>query len=153
VAKGSDDVPALVTTRFLSDATTLLTADQKGLRLWDVATCEPLTMLHPHPMQSSLGVDADGARPTFVDNENYVIYGSSSQAARLWPLSIPRKRTPQWFTDFVESMVMQRIENSESLPVTVPPQSYLKLRDEILNMPPNDEYVRWAQQWFAPLNK
>jgi len=116
--------------------------------LWDVETCEPLTMLYPHPMQSSLGVDADGARPTFVDDENYVIYGGASHAARMWPLSVPREKTPHWFSDFLESIAMQRMENMESLPVTVPPQRYLDLRDQILKMPPDDEYVRWAHQWL-----
>lgn len=58
------------------------------------------------PIQSSLGVDADGARSAFVDNENYVVDEGASHAARMWPLFIPRAKTPDWFPEFVESIAM-----------------------------------------------
>ncbi len=136
--------------QFSHDGTSLLCSGQTGFQLWDVATQRPLTILHRQIGQYASGVDADGHRPRFIQADSAVFFGSLRYTSRIWKLNSLDSDVPSWLPEFLESIVMQRVNPDTGIPEIVEPDLHLKLKHDILTIDDSD-YVRWYKQWLSSL--
>jgi len=135
--------------QFSPDGKQLLTLDFRGLRLWDVATCHPLTVHLPHTIFGGTGFQGSSGRPSFTPDGKTALVGMDSQEARLWHFSMPTGATPTWFPELLEAVAGQRFAVQSDLPELVPPESFLKLRSRLQSSSSDDLYTRWAKQWLS----
>ncbi|QDV42815.1 Serine/threonine-protein kinase PknB [Stieleria neptunia] len=142
----------VVALSFSEDGERILAADQSGFRLWDTETQQPLTVLHPHPTQASLGVDSDGCRPVFFDHGNAVFCGTVSYRCQIWRLPPPRGDVPSWCPEFIESIVMQRFPSGSDIPVLVESKQHEQLKTQ-LSQHPDSDYLRWSRRWLESVNQ
>lgn len=141
---------AVQTVLFSKDGKRILAADQRGFRLWDTETQQPLTVLHLHPTQASLGVDSDGSRPQFLDNGDKVFCGPVSYGSKIWHLPSPRGDVPGWFPKFLESIVMKRLGPDSDIPIPVETGLH-ELKTQLSGYEESD-YLRWCHRWLHKLD-
>jgi eukaryotic-like serine/threonine-protein kinase len=137
---------------FSPDGRHLLTLDFRGLRLWDVATCHPLTVHLPHQIHGGTGFQGSTSRPDFTADGQTVLVGADSEQAKLWHFSTPTGKAPTWFPELLEAVAGQRFAVDADLPESVPPDSYLKLQLQLRESHDDDYYTRWARRWLFGLS-
>ncbi|MCA9139930.1 MAG: protein kinase [Planctomycetales bacterium] len=134
--------------QFSSDGSRLLCAGQSGFQLWNPSVQRPLTVLHRQLGQYASGVDADGLRARFIQNDNAVLCGALRYSSRIWSLKKLQGSVPNWFPDLLESIVMQRINLETEVLELVEFDFQAKTEQRILSQKRSD-YVAWCEQWFA----
>ena len=139
-------------TKFSSDGKRILAADQSGFRLWDTETQQPLTALLSHTTQASLGVDSDGCRPEFTQNDDAVFMGPVSYRSLIWQLPRPSGDIPSWFPEFLESIVMQRLEQGSEVPILVESHQREQLVEQMSEFSDSD-YLRWSRRWLQSVRQ
>ncbi len=137
-------------TKFSQDGSRLLCSGQAGFQLWDTSSQRPLTVLHRQVGQYAVGVDADGCRTMFIQDDSAVFCGSQRYSSRIWKLNLVHRDVPSWFPDFLESIVMQRLSPDTEIPQLVETDLHLKINQQIQALDDSD-YVSWCKQWFESL--
>ena len=135
--------------RFSPDGQQLLTLDFRGLRLWDVETCHPLTVHLEQPTQGGTGFQGVTGKPAFAPDGRAVLLAADNYEARLWHLSVPPVGTPTWFPDFLEAVARQRLVPGTDRPELVPAKRLLELQQQIQSSPATDFYTGWAREWLT----
>lgn len=143
---------SVISVRFSPDSRQLLTMDYRGLRLWDVATGRPLTVRLAEQFQLGTGFQTDNGRPVFTSNGLAVFVAGDSYVSRILHISTPPAGVPAWFAEFLEGVAGQRFESGAELPAVVPEQSFLALRQRVMNSADKDYYTRWVREWLGARN-
>ncbi|QDV47461.1 Serine/threonine-protein kinase PknB [Stieleria neptunia] len=134
--------------RFSPDSQRLLTLDFRGLQLWDVATGHPLTVHLPQILQGGIGFQSNTGGPGFTPDGNMVFLACDSPESLLWHVPVPPPNIPAWFPAFLEAVAGLRFEQGTNITATVPPTSFLMMRDRLANSSEVDDYTTWAQEWL-----
>jgi WD40 repeat protein len=134
---------------FSPDGKQLLTLDFRGLRLWDVATCHPLTVHLAQTMQGGTGFQSSSGRPDFTPDGQAVLVALDAIESQLWSFSTPPAGAPAWFPEFLEAVAGQRFAAGVGRPEAVPPESFLTIERALRNSKEADYYTRWACAWLA----
>ncbi len=135
------------TVRFSPDGKRLLSVDHAGPRIWDVETCEPLTIHFDHPIASGLGVDSLSVRASFTADSRRIFLGTSSTQARYWHVPDAPKDIPSWFPSFLEVIAGMRFDPSDRVEV-VQPRFSLEMQRMIEDGKESGYYSRWAKAYL-----
>lgn len=110
------------------------TASPTQVRVWDVATGQPLSeWIQPGP-------DGPVAAVKFSADGTFLI-ASSGWKWRLHPVSAP---TPAWLFDLAEGIAGFRYDN-HGIPQPIGPEEFGKIKVKVLNSPPGD-LADWARE-------
>ncbi|WP_254506528.1 protein kinase domain-containing protein [Anatilimnocola floriformis] len=137
--------------RFSPDGEQLLTLDFRGLRLWDVHTCHPLTVHLPRIMCGGTGFQTNSGRPTFFPAGTAAIIGMDAVEAREWHFSKPPAGAPTWFPAFLEAVAGQRFTAGSEHSELVPSEAFLQLEMQLRDSTDQDFYTQWARRWLTTL--
>jgi WD40 repeat protein len=132
--------------QFNRDGAQLLTLDFRGLRLWDVATCHPLTVHLPHISFGGTGFQGSTNRPAFSPDGQSALVGMDGERARVWHFSIPPPGAPAWFPELLEAIAGQRLNVETDRPELVPADRFLRLERRLRVSTDTDFYTRWSQR-------
>jgi WD40 repeat protein len=133
---------------FSGDDRRIVTEDHDGLRLWEAATGEPLSILQPHPTSRGIGYNAQGLHVAFSPDGESVLQGTASRDAMIWHFPEPPLPAPAWLPELLEAMAASRITSGNVLE-GVPSQRWLELREKLRTLPGEDFYARWARAFCA----
>jgi WD40 repeat protein len=134
--------------RFSPDGKRLLTLDLSGLRLWDVATGHPLTVMLPQTVVGRLSFQSNGLRPAFTSDGQGIFLAGGSPVALIWHVPVPPKGVPAWFPEFLEAVAGQRLADDTRRPELVPSERFLTLQRHLQASTEADYHSRWARQWL-----
>ncbi len=132
--------------QFSPDGAQLLTLDFRGLRLWDVATCHPLTVHLPQISFGGTGFQDSSTRPAFSPDGQSALVGMDGEWARVWRFSIPPAGAPEWFPELLEAIAGQRLNVATDRPELVPADRFLELQQRLRVSADTDAYTRWSQR-------
>ena len=123
--------------RFSADGLRLVTSTANGkLRLWDIATGAPLTdWIVAGESVDGAGFSADG---TSVAASN----------GRAWPIHRASGPAPSWLAKLAEAISGLRITES-GLTESVPPQSFLDLKESLPAALAGNKDCAWVQRLFG----
>jgi WD40 repeat protein len=137
---------ALRSASFSPDDRRVLTEDHQGLRLWDAATGEPLTLTLPHPTGLGIGYDGQGLRALFSPEGRRVLHGTATSDAVIWTFPEPPLPAPEWLPDLLEAIGGIALDPLGS-PVFVPPQRWLELQEQLRTLEGEGFYEQWARRF------
>lgn len=137
--------------RFSPDGKRLLTADFRSLRLWDVDRGTPLTAQLPQVLPGGTGFNSSTNGPSFSSDGMKVLQGMDCDVALMWEVPVPTPDIPAWFPEFLEAVAGERFTVGADLPEAVPPSSFLKLKQQLLNSTDTNDYAVWARNWLNDL--
>lgn len=132
--------------QFSPDGAQLLTLDFRGLRLWDVATCHPLTVTLAQVSFGGTGFQGSSTRPAFSPDGEAVLVGMDCERARVWHFSNPPAGPPEWFPDLLEAVAAQRLNVATDRPELVPAERFLEIEHRLRMSTETDDYTRWSQR-------
>ena len=72
-------------------------------------------------------------------------------SALMWDVPVPPPDIPTWFPEFLEAVAGERFTAGVDLPEAVPPSSFLKLKQQLLNSTDRNYYTLWARNWLKDL--
>ena len=134
--------------QFSPNGSQLLTLDFRGLRLWDVATCHPLTVHLSQISFGGTGFQGSSTRPAFSPDGKSVLVGMDGERARVWRFSNPLAVVPEWFPDLLEAVAAQRLDVATDRPGLVPAERFLELESRLRMSTETDDYTRWSQRYL-----
>jgi WD40 repeat protein len=140
---------AVCDVRFSPDGARLLALAFHGPRLWDVVTGHPLTIPLPHRTLAGIGFKSTSQGPQFMPDGNSFLVAHASIEARIWEAEVPPSEIPEWFPELLEAIAGQKLIEEMELPVRTDPQTFLRLRDRLLQSKDTDFYTSWARKWLG----
>jgi WD40 repeat protein len=137
---------ALRHARFSPDGRRLVTEDHTGLRLWESASSEPLTLIQPHPTNIGIGFFSGGQHTAFSPDGKSVIQGTATKSALRWDFPPPPLPAPEWLPDLLEAVGGLRITGQSALqPVAF--SRWIDMRKKLRDLPGDDFYTNWVHRF------
>lgn len=135
---------ALRHARFSPDGSRLVTEDHLGLRLWETATSEPLTVRQSHPTLIGIGFFSHGEHTAFSPDGLSVLQGTATPVVLRWDFPPPPVPAPAWLPDLLEALARRSVGASDAIePVSF--ARWIEMRDRLRQLPGDDFYARWAR--------
>ena len=113
--------------------------DSGAVRLWDVATTQPLSLVLPHPGVKDVFFTGDGRR-LVAAADNSTIYFHDVP-----PHPQP---APAWLADLAEAVAQRRVDDAGETSRTGTPDVQT-LRTSLAAAAGEDDYARWVRWFFA----
>ena len=133
---------------FSRDARRIVTEDHDGLRLWEGATGEPLTVLQHQTTGRGIGYNAQGLHVSFSPDGQSVVHGIASQVTIVWNFPEVPVPTPWWLPELLETMAATKVNPANGME-TVHSSAWMDLRSRLQALPGDDFYASWARQFCA----
>jgi len=134
---------------FSADGRRLLTLDFRGLRMWDVETCHPLTVHLEQFINGGTGFQDSSSRIGLTPDGRAALVSMDCVQSRSWNFSIPTGRAPAWFPELLEAVAGQRFVAGSDRAESVSSERFLELERRIAESPETDFYATWARRWLA----
>ena len=134
--------------RFSPDGKRLLTLDFRGLRMWDVETCHPMTVHLEQFINGGTGFQTESSRFSLAPEGDAALVAMDSFRAKLWNFSVPAERAPAWFPELLEAVAGQRFASEADRSESVPPERFLALEKQLRESTATDSYTKWARRWL-----
>lgn len=134
---------------FTADGERLLTLDFRGLRMWDVETCHPLTVHLEQFINGGTGFQTSSGRIAVSPDGRTTVVAMDSFIAKSWNFTIPSSRAPAWFPELLEAVAGQRFAPGADRAESVSPESFLELERRIKESKEPDAYTTWTKRWLT----
>ena len=139
---------ALRHARFSPDGSRVVTEDHTGLRLWESATGEPLTLLQQQPTLIGIGFFSQGMQVLFSPDGQSVLHGTASADFIRWDFPTPPTPSPRWLPELLEAMAGLSVSESDAL-MPEPMNRWLEMSKQLRTIAGDDFYARWARHYCA----
>ncbi len=139
---------ALRSASFCPDGRRIVTEDHEGLRLWDAATGEPLTLTLPRPTLIGIGYDGQGLRATFCPEGRRVLHGTATSDTVIWDFPDPPAPAPAWLPDLLEAAATLALDE-RGVAAPLPAERWLSLRTTLRDLEGEGFYETWARRFAA----
>ena len=133
---------------FSPDGKRLLTVDFQGLRIWNAADGDPVTVHLDQHIAVGIGFQNSSGMAQFSPDGNSVLHASGSRTPLLWEVPVPPANIPSWFPEFLEAVAGQTFIPESDMPIDVPTTRFLTLKKQILESNNEDYYTKWAKVWL-----
>ncbi|MGC3967776.1 MAG: hypothetical protein QM775_10515 [Pirellulales bacterium] len=134
---------------FSADGRRLFTFDFRGLRIWDVDSCHPLSVHLRQLINGGTGFQGPSMRASITADGHAAFLATDSLEAKLWHFTTPSPGAPPWFPEFLEAVAGQRFADDAERPESVPPDRFLTLERRLRESTETDDYSRWARRWLT----
>ncbi|MCE9604419.1 MAG: protein kinase [Planctomycetia bacterium] len=134
--------------RFSADGERLLTLDFRGLRVWDVETCHPLTVHLEQFINGGTGFQGTSTRFAVSPDGRSAVVSMDSFQAKMWNFSTPSRKAPAWFPELLEAVAGQRFAAGADRAESVPSESFINLERRLKDSTETDSYTTWARRWL-----
>jgi WD40 repeat protein len=139
---------ALRNAAFSPDGRRIVTEDHEGLRLWETATGEPLTLRQPLRIGLGIGYHTQGLHVLFSPDGESVLQGTNAREVLRWRFPAPPTPAPPWLADLLESIASLSVSDESAL-APIPPAARFALREKLRTLPGDDFYARWAREYWG----